>query len=129
MSVLYRIVEKKDALELDNLIIILGDATNLLEYFDESSLDVIYLNFSDPWPKSRHHKRRLTYYSFLKLYKKLLKSNGILQFRTDVLPFFEDSVTYVESLFDIFDQTYDLEISKYMTEYEEKKRKIGKINH
>jgi len=128
MSVLYRIVEKRDALELDNLMIILGDANHLLSYFNQMSIDNLYLNFSDPWPKKKHHKRRLTYPTFLKQYDYILKPSGNIQFRTDVLEFFNDSIDYFETTFNIFDVNYDLKESLYMTEYEVKKRKITLIN-
>ncbi len=128
MSVIYRIVEKQEALGLDNILIILGDAKDLETYFDNHTIDQLYLNFSDPWPKKRHHKRRLTFPTFLELYKNVIKEDGILQFRTDVLPFFEDSIEYVKTTFDVFDLTFDLPVSLYMTEYEEKKRSISKIN-
>lgn len=128
MSVLYRIVEKRDQLGLDNLAIILGNANDLLSYFDDQVIDHIYLNFSDPWPKKKHHKRRLTYTTFLNMYLNVLKDDGLLQFRTDVRPFFDDSIDYIDPLFDIYDINYQLEESHYMTEYEEKKRKITSIN-
>lgn len=128
MSVIYRIVEKKEALQLNNLLIILGDANHLLDYFEPNTIDHIYLSFSDPWPKAKHHKRRLTAPSFLEKYDVILKDDGLFQFRTDVLPFFLDSIETVEQAFDIFEITYDLPISNYMTEYEEKKRDISKIN-
>lgn len=128
MSVLYRIVEKRDQLGLDNLAIILGNANDLLSYFDDQVIDYIYLNFSDPWPKKKHHKRRLTYTTFLNMYLNVLKDDGLLQFRTDVRPFFDDSIDYIDPLFDIYDINYQLEESRYMTEYEEKKRKITSIN-
>lgn len=128
MSVLYRIVEKRDEFGLNNLLIILGNANDLLSYFDEQVIDYIYLNFSDPWPKKKHHKRRLTYKTFLDMYLKVLKNDGLLQFRTDVRSFFDDSIDYIDPLFDIFDINYQLDESQYMTEYEEKKRKITTIN-
>lgn len=128
MSVLYRIVEKRDEFGLNNLLIILGNANDLLSYFDEQVIDYIYLNFSDPWPKKKHHKRRLTYKTFLDMYLKVLKNDGLLQFRTDVRSFFDDSIDYIDPLFDIYDINYQLDESQYMTEYEEKKRKITTIN-
>ncbi|MFA6801164.1 MAG: tRNA (guanosine(46)-N7)-methyltransferase TrmB [Acholeplasmataceae bacterium] len=128
MSVIYRIVEKKEALNLDNLFIIFDDGKHLEQYLTFESIDYIYLNFSDPWPKKKHHKRRLTAPSFLALYAHALKKDGILQFRTDVLPFFEDSLETIAKVFNIFDVTYQLEPSLYMTEYEEKKRLISTIN-
>lgn len=127
MYVIYRILEKKLDMQLDNLLIVLGDAKELETYFVNDKIDHLYLNFSDPWPKSKHHKRRLTYPSFLRLYLKVLKKDAFLQFRTDHLDLFIDSLDYMENYFDITDVTYDLEPSDYMTEYEEKKRKLGPI--
>ncbi len=127
IDVCYRILEKKLANNIENLIIILDNATNLLEYFNENSAKTIFLNFSDPWPKPRHHKRRLTYYPFLDLYDKLLKDDGIIQYRTDHLNFFNDSLDYIETKFNPFDVNYDLEASKYQTEYEVRKRLKGSI--
>lgn len=126
-NVCYRIAEKKVALGLDNLIIILGSAEMLEAWITIHSIDRIYLNFSDPWPKARHHKRRLTWPTMLKIYHQLLKENGILQLRTDHLGLFMDSKEYIESVFDIFDVNMQLEESSYMTEYEEKKRLVGPI--
>ncbi|MDY0075610.1 MAG: hypothetical protein RBR75_07040, partial [Acholeplasmataceae bacterium] len=65
-NVCYRIAEKKVALGLDNLIIILGSAEMLEAWIKIRSIDRFYLNFSDPWPKARHHKRRLTWPTMLK---------------------------------------------------------------
>ena len=125
--VIYRILEKKLELGLDNLMIVLGDAKNLETYFTNTQVNYLYLNFSDPWPKAKHHKRRLTYPNFLRLYLKILKKDAYVQFRTDHLNLFIDSLEYMESYFDIMDVTYDLEPSTYMTEYEEKKRVLGPI--
>jgi len=127
MYVIYRILEKKLELGLDNLMIVLGDAKHLETYFSNTKVDHLYLNFSDPWPKTKHHKRRLTYPSFLRLYLNILKKDAYLQFRTDHLNLFIDSLDYMETYFDITDVTYDLEPSAYMTEYEEKKRVLGPI--
>lgn len=126
-DVCYRIAEKKDDLKLDNLMILLTNASNLDLWIPEHQVDIIYLNFSDPWPKTRHHKRRLTWPTMLNLYQRILKKDGVLQLRTDHLGLFEDSKDYLENHFDIFDVTMDLEVSPYMTEYEEKKRKVGQI--
>ncbi len=125
--VCYRIVEKKEALKLNNLTIILGDAINLNTYLGRHKVDAIYLNFSDPWPKKRHHKRRLTAPSFLPIYQHLLDDNGILQFRTDHFEFFIDSLENLSSTFDIMHIDKDLAVSNYMTEYEVKKRLSGPI--
>jgi tRNA (guanine-N7-)-methyltransferase len=127
INVCYRILEKKNELKLDNLMIILGDAENLDLYFESSVLDGIYLNFSDPWPKKRHHKRRLTAPDFLSTYQHILKEGAFIQFRTDHADFFHDSIETMESAFDIMDCNLDLPESTYMTEYEVKKRQIGPI--
>lgn len=129
MNVCYRIVEKRDEYDLDNLIIVLGDARHMTEYVDADAIDHIYLNFSDPWPKKRHHKRRLTAPSFLKSYRRILKKNGTLSFRTDHHDFFEDSLIELHGLFRITHVDYDLKPGPYMTEYEEKKRVAGPIYH
>lgn len=127
LYVIYRILEKKMEMKLDNLIILLADAKYLETYFSKTRIDMIYLNFSDPWPKAKHHKRRLTFPSFLKMYQKVLKPEGKLQFRTDHKDLFIDSVEYIKPYFEILDETHDLEPSTYMTEYEVKKRPLGPI--
>ncbi|MBO5305707.1 MAG: tRNA (guanosine(46)-N7)-methyltransferase TrmB [Clostridia bacterium] len=76
----------------DNLRFLIGDAKNLLEWFPKQSIDCIYLNFSDPWPKSGHAKRRLTYRAFLSLYQELLVPSGILAFKTDNEGLFDFSI-------------------------------------
>jgi len=127
INVCYRILEKKLDMNIDNLIIILDDANYLYEYFDNSSLDGIYLNFSDPWPKKKHHKRRLTNINFLNVYKDLLNKDSFIQFRTDHIELFNDSIEYMKQVFEIINIDNDLKPSEVMTEYEEKKRLIGKI--
>ncbi len=125
--VCYRMLEKKENLNIENLTIILGDAIHLSDYMAHRKVDVIYLNFSDPWPKTKHHKRRLTAESFLPLYTSILNDNGILQFRTDHINFFNDSIDTLSTAFEIYDINRNLDVTKYMTEYEVKKRKIGPI--
>ncbi|MCR3905904.1 MAG: tRNA (guanosine(46)-N7)-methyltransferase TrmB [Tenericutes bacterium] len=127
INVCYRILEKKLEMNLDNLVIVHGDAQYLEQYFDYDSVDGLYLNFSDPWPKKRHHKRRLTAPSFLKQYCKILKKDAFIQFRTDHLSLFQDSLEYIEPYLNIKSVDYDLDVSAYMTEYEEKKRELGPI--
>ncbi len=127
MNICYRILEKKLALNLDNLIIILGDAENLLSYLDPRSIDGLYLNFSDPWPKKKHHKRRLTAPSFMEKYCQLLKDQAFIQFRTDQIDLFDSSIEYMHQYITMEKIDYQLEPSKYMTEYEIRKRKIGPI--
>ena len=91
-SVILQATKKVEELDLPNLKLMNADATNLLDLFKENSIDLIYLNFSDPWPKKRQAKRRLTHENFLKLYDKLLKKNGEIHFKTDNRGLFEFSL-------------------------------------
>ena len=93
-SVLVRAVEKLEDFEQDNLRLIRMDAENIEEVFDKDEVDRIYLNFSDPWPKDRHAKRRLTSEGFLNLYHTILNPDGYIQFKTDNRDFFDFSVTF-----------------------------------
>ncbi len=108
----------------DNLRFIIGDAKNLEENVMPSSLDCIYLNFSDPWPKSGHAKRRLTHRSFLAIYEKLLKKDGILRLKTDNVGLFDFTLEEMaEYGMEILWQTRDLHSTpenenNVMTEYE-----------
>ena len=81
----------------DNLRFIIGDAKNLSEWFPDSCADRIYLNFSDPWPKAGHAKRRLTYRGFLELYRKILKDGGELILKTDNVGLFDFSLEEFEA--------------------------------
>ena len=92
-----RAIRKAMDLDLQNFKVFLADAGNIEECFDPASIDVIYLHFSDPWPKKRNHKRRLTYPPFLSRYAKILKDEGILILKTDNEAFFDDSLLYFES--------------------------------
>lgn len=67
----------------DNLRFLIGDARNLIEWFSTHSVDCIYLNFSDPWPKKGYAKRRLTHRGFLELYRNVLRPGGMLKLKTD----------------------------------------------
>ena len=91
-----RAIKKAREAELSNFRVILADAGNIEELCDDDSVDLIYLHFSDPWPKKRNHKRRLTYPTFLKLYEKILKDEGILILKSDNQEFYEDSLGYFE---------------------------------
>lgn len=108
----------------DNLRFIIGNADNLEEWFPEKCLDVIYLNFSDPWPKAGHAKRRLTHKVYLEKYKKLLKDGGLLIFKTDNVGLFDFSLEEFENFgLKIEWMTRDLHNSEraegnVMTEYE-----------
>ncbi len=82
-------VKVADALKLDNMAFAWMDIRNIDEVFSNDEVDRIYLNFSDPWPKNRHAKRRLTHRGFLSLYKKILKDDGWIYFKTDSETLFE----------------------------------------
>ena len=118
-------------LNLSNLVCLNCDGLELINIFSKETISNIYLNFSDPWPKKSHNKRRLTYLTFLNLYYKLLKKGGLISFRTDHLDFFNDSILYLEdsNLFDFITIDFDYPITKYMTEYEIRKRENFKINN
>ena len=110
-----------------NLRFICMDAREITEVFGEDEISKIYLNFSDPWPKSRHASRRLTSVEFLKRYQQILKKEGKLEFKTDNVDLFEFSLWQIrEGRWNLEATTNDLhqdEIlnqSNIMTEYEEK---------
>lgn len=91
-EVLVQAMRKANNLELKNIRFILGDANHVVNFFGDSELTRIYLNFSDPWPKKRHAKRRLTHKRFLDMYKKMLKKNGEIHLKTDNELLFEFSL-------------------------------------
>ena len=117
-------MEKCKAAELTNVRFIIGDVAKLWDIFEDGSVDRIYLNFSDPWPKAGHAKRRLTYRSFLMQYKRILKPDGAIFFKTDNRGLFDFSVEEMrECGFRLENLTYDLHNSEWatdniMTEYE-----------
>ena len=78
--------------KLPNLQLICGEGEELTEYFEPGEVEKLYLNFSDPWPKKRHVKRRLTYHTFLSEYQLILQSQGQVELKTDNMGFFEFSV-------------------------------------
>lgn len=126
-SVLLRAVEKQDELNLPNLRFIRMDAEAIAEVFDRGEVDRIYLNFSDPWPKDRHAKRRLTSRQFFERYNIILKKDGQVEFKTDNRPLFDFSVEEVkEAGWQLRAVTYDLHNDaklcegNVMTEYEER---------
>ncbi len=108
---------------LQNKRMIVNDASNLMDWFEEGEIDVIHLNFSDPWPKKYTHKRRLSSEKFLKMYYALLSKNGYIQMKTDNKDLFESSVLYfLENQFQITDISVDYRRNKHeedaITEYE-----------
>ena len=132
-SVLVRAIEKQEEQQLPNLRFIRMDAENIENVFDKAEVDYIYLNFSDPWPKDRHAKRRLTSPHFLSVYNRILEKNGCIQFKTDNRPLFDFSVESIGNtgLWHIDELTYDLHNSEFvrgniMTEYENRFVSEGK---
>ena len=123
-SVLVRALEKQQEQKLPNLIFIRMDAENVNNIFAKDEIHRIYLNFSDPWPKDRHAKRRLTSRQFLERYDGFLKSDGKVEFKTDNRDLFDFSVEEAkEAGWNIEALTYDLHNSdmnegNVMTEYE-----------
>lgn len=120
---LERALQSEDACK-DNLRFILGDAGSLGQWFPPRTFDCIYLNFSDPWPKSGYYKRRLTYRAFLEIYKTLLKPDGVLRLKTDNEKLFSFSLGEFEAAgMPLLKASRDLHHSEYaaenvMTEYE-----------
>ena len=136
-DVLLLAAEKIKAEEANNVRFIVGDAKDLLTYFPPFSVSRIYLNFSDPWPKSGYAKRRLTYRSFLEIYKQILVPNGEIVMKTDNINLFEFSLEeFTVAGFKLKEITRDLHNSEYnenniVTEYEinfsEKGFKINRV--
>lgn len=116
--------EKAKEKNLGNIRFMMCDAKGLNEIFEEKSVDRIYLNFSDPWPKAKHYKRRLTYKTFLDIYRYILKDDGAIFFKTDNSGLFEFSLEqFTQDNWNIKNVTYDLHNSEFasdniMTEYE-----------
>ena len=117
----------------DNLRFLIGDARNLVEWFPAESVDCLYLNFSDPWPKKGYAKRRLTHEGFLQLYRTVLKKGGMLKLKTDNEGLFDFSLEQFEAFgLKILWQTRDLHHSEknadnIMTEYERNFSQKGQV--
>lgn len=131
-TVLLRAVQKMEQEELPNLVFLRMDAEDVDKVFGKEEVDKIYLNFSDPWPKDRHAKRRLPSRAFLARYDKILKKDGRLEFKTDNRDLFDFAVEELEPAgwqADVI--TYDLHADEklmegnVMTEYEEKFSSMG----
>ena len=134
-SVLLRALEKMEELDITNICFIRMDAEEIEDVFAEEEVSKIYLNFSDPWPKDRHAKRRLTSRQFLGRYDKILKKDGVIEFKTDNRPRFDFSLEEVpEAGWKLVEHTFDLHNSdmaegNVMTEYEEKFSSMGNPIH
>jgi len=129
-SVLYRALNRytrEEFSELSNIRFLCIDARYLSDVFAEDEIDRLYLNFSDPWPKARHAKRRLTSIEFLRRYEHYLKPTGLLEFKTDNTALFRFSLDQVkEAGWHMHQYTFDLHHNEKMnagnvkTEYEKK---------
>ena len=135
-SVLIRAIEKCQDIEVPNLRFRRMEAEYICDVFNKEEVDRIYLNFSDPWPKDRHAKRRLTSKQFFERYDIILKKDGVVEFKTDNDLLFQFSLEQVpEAGWNLVAQTWDLhndsEMVKgnVMTEYESKFSQMGNPIH
>lgn len=125
-EVVLRAAQRTEKREIPNLAFVQYNAALLPDLFGAEEVSRIYLNFSDPWPKTRHAKRRLTYASFLNTYKQVLKKNGEIHLKTDNEKLFEFSLNqFSNERFQLRNITFDLHQSalaeeNVMTEYEER---------
>ena len=135
-SVLLRALQKMEIEPLPNIRFLCMDASIITEVFDKEEVAKIYLNFSDPWPKERHAKRRLTSRQFFERYDKILAGNGVVEFKTDNDDLFAFSMEEVaEAGWTLDAHTFDLHHDpvlnegNVMTEYEEKFSSLGHPIH
>ncbi len=131
-SVLLRVIQKQEEKALPNLLLIRMDAEEIADVFGKDEVDRIYLNFSDPWPKDRHAKRRLPSRQFLAKYDTFLKKDGVIEFKTDNRDLFDFALDEAPAAgWKIDAVTYDLHNDpvlcegNIMTEYEEKFSGMG----
>ena len=119
--------------DIKNVLIYPGDIVNLFSSLKDKSIGKIFLNFSDPWPKKKHAKRRLTFIKFLNEYYRLLKDNGELIFKSDNDGLYEFSLEEIKlSKFNLIDYTFDYifdDKCDAMSEYEKKFREKGQKIH
>ncbi len=137
-NVMLRTMEKAESKGQKNLRLFIDYIHDLGDYFEIGELDGIYLNFSDPWPKARHDKRRLTYHKRLENYFRLLKPNGFVAFKTDNDKLFEFTLEEielaglraVELTRDLHGASCEYDSKQVTTEYEDKFKSGGKnINY
>ena len=124
-SVISDALDKLIEAEVPNLKLLNVDAQKLTDFFEDGEVDRVYLNFSDPWPKARHEKRRLTYKTFLKMYQQIVNKDGEIHFKTDNQELFEFSIMSMANYgMTMHFLSLDLHNSDFegniMTEYEEK---------
>lgn len=135
-AVMVRGIERAEEEQIGNIRFVMEFVNDIRDYFADDELDGIYLNFSDPWPKPRHEKRRFTYGKTLLKYQQILKPTGFVAFKTDNEELFDYSVEEIERLgLTVEEMSRDLHKSGYeakafTTEYEEKFHGKGKnINY
>lgn len=131
-SILSYALDKVLATDVPNIKLLWVDGSDLTDYFEEGEIDRLYLNFSDPWPKKRHEKRRLTYQSFLATYQQILPENGEIHFKTDNRGLFEYSlVSFSQYGMKLKGVWLDLHASDFednvLTEYEQKFANKGQV--
>ena len=131
-SVLLRGIQKMETDPLPNLYFIRMEAEEIADVFDREEVERIYLNFSDPWPKDRHAKRRLPSREFLKRYDEILVRDGVIEFKTDNKDLFRFALEELEPAgWRLLQMTEDLHhdekmlVGNVMTEYEEKFSALG----
>lgn len=129
-NVIVLAMEKAKAAEICNLKFIRGDFSFIAADFPDNSIDRIYLNFSDPWPKTGYAKRRLTHGAFLEHYKRILRNGGEIHFKTDNRSLFDFSLeTLAANGFNVGNVSFDLHKSDFcgniMTEYEKRFSEMG----
>jgi len=131
-SVLSYALDKVLEADVPNIKLLWVDGDSLTNYFEDGEIDQLYLNFSDPWPKKRHEKRRLTYKSFLDTFKQILPKHGAIHFKTDNRGLFEYSlVSFSQYGMTLKGVWLDLHASDFegnvMTEYEKKFSSKGQV--
>lgn len=131
-SVLSYALDKVLVTDVPNIKLLWVDGSDLTDYFEDGEIDRLYLNFSDPWPKKRHEKRRLTYQSFLATYQQILPENGEIHFKTDNRGLFEYSlVSFSQYGMKLKGVWLDLHASDFednvLTEYEQKFANKGQV--
>ncbi|WP_423799333.1 tRNA (guanosine(46)-N7)-methyltransferase TrmB [Neobacillus sp. SAB-20_R2A] len=131
-SVIVAALDRLIEAELPNVKLLNVNAAELEKYFAKNDVDRVYLNFSDPWPKTRHEKRRLTYKDFLKSYENILVDGGEIHFKTDNQGLFEYSLmSFSEYGLLLKFLSLDLHKSDFegniMTEYEQKFSEMGNL--
>lgn len=122
-------MERAVAMGLENVFFVDADAANLAAYFDGGEVDLLYINFCDPWPANRQAKRRLTYEGFLRAYREVLREGGEIHFKTDNRGLFEWSLfQFPKAGYELSQVTRSLHengIQGVMTDYEEKFHSLG----